>query len=616
MTASDFNPEFEALLEYLKKSRGFDFTGYKRSSLMRRVNKRMQTVNIETYSDYADYLEVHPEEFIHLFNTILINVTSFFRDRPCWEYISSELVPRILARKEPHEPIRIWSAGCASGEEAYTLAIVLAEAIGIEQFRDRVKIYGTDMDEEALNQARLATYEARQLGGMSPRRLEQFFERAENRYIFRKDLRRCAIFGRHNLMQDAPISRIDLLVCRNTLMYFNSEAQAKILARFHFALNEGGFLFLGKAEMLLSHSQTFTPVDLKRRVFTKVTKVNLRDRLLLMAQSGSEEAANNLAVHIRIREAAFDASPVAQIVVDLNGILTLANDRARTLFSLNNRDLGRPLQDLEISYRPVELRSCIGQVYSDRRPVAQRDIQWQVPSGEINYLDVQVAPLQDFSGNLLGASITFTDVTRYKRLQEELEHSNQELEMAYEELQSTNEELETTNEELQSTVEELETTNEELQSTNEELETMNEELQSTNEELQTINDELRRRSDELNQVNSFLESILTSMRGGVVVLNRDLHVQIWNHKAEDLWGLRLDEVLGRHFLNLDIGLPVEQLPPCMRACLAGESDYQEVVLKATNRRGKAIQCKVTCTPLVSIRQEIQGVILSMEEPEE
>ncbi|HEY9658592.1 MAG TPA: CheR family methyltransferase, partial [Allocoleopsis sp.] len=163
MTTSHENPEFEALLDYVKRSRGFDFTGYKRPSLMRRVNKRMQSVEIEGYSNYLDYLEVHPDEFIHLFNTLLINVTAFFRDRPAWDYICSEIIPRILSRKESNESIRIWSAGCASGEEAYTIAIAVVETIGIEQFCNRVKIYATDVDEDALNQARQATYLSRDL---------------------------------------------------------------------------------------------------------------------------------------------------------------------------------------------------------------------------------------------------------------------------------------------------------------------------------------------------------------------------------------------------------------------------------------------------------------------
>lgn len=606
----DTNSEFEALLNYIKRSRGFDFTGYKRSTLIRRVQKRMQAVGIETISEYMDYLEVDPQEFIQLFNTILINVTSFFRDQSPWDYLQTEVIPLIVARKEPHEPIRVWSAGCASGQEAYTLAIALVEVLGVEQFRERVKIYATDIDEEALNQARGARYNAKEVANIPQELLERYFDCNNNHYTFRQDLRRAVIFGRHNLVKDAPISRIDLLVCRNTLMYFNAEAQAKIIARFHFALNESAFLVLGKAEMLLSHSKSFTPVDLNRRIFTKVANISARDRLFM---NNDDEESNYLSTHVRLRDAAFDLSPLAQMVVDLKGILVLVNDRMRSLFALSPKDVNRPLQDLEISYQPVELRSSISQANSERRTIVYKDVEWTNSNSDTQYFDVQITPLFDFNGNLLGSSISFNDVTRSKKLAEELEHSNQELEMAYEELQSTNEELETTNEELQSTNEELETTNEELQSTNEELETMNEELQSSNEELQTINDELRRRSLQLNEVNAFLEAILTSIRGAVVVVDREMQVLVWNNKAEDLWGWRSEEIQGQHFLNLDIGLPVEQLLQPLRSCLLGQAKYQEVTLQATNRRGKAINCQVVCTPLMSVTTEIRGVIMLMEE---
>ncbi|MCT7948816.1 PAS domain-containing protein [Ancylothrix sp. C2] len=615
MNSAQTNPSFEALLEYLKHSRGFDFSGYKRSTLTRRVNKRMQSVEAVSYEEYVDYLEVHPDEFGQLFNTILINVTAFFRDGSAWEYIAKEIIPSIVARKALNEPIRIWSAGCASGEEAYTLAMVFAEAVGLEEFRERVKIYATDMDEEALNQARASSYEAKDLADMPEALRDKYFDLVDTRYIFHKDLRRSVIFGRHDLVQDAPISRIDLLVCRNTLMYFNAETQTKILARFHFALNQKGILFLGKAETLLTHTNYFTPVDLKSRIFSKVgNSNNIRERLLLLAQADHSENIQNLSSMMRIREAAFDTGPIPQIVVDLQGFVVLANDRAKVMFNLATRDLGSPLQDLELSYRPVELRSCIEKVYAECRPVIVRDIECPCPNGEVRYLEVQLTPLMDVNGVYLGVSITFSDVSLYKRLQQELQQSNQELEMAYEELQSTNEELETTNEELQSTVEELETTNEELQSTNEELETMNEELQSTNEELQTINDELRQRSEELNQVNVFLASILTSLRSGVAVLNREMEVVIWNDKADDLWGLRATEVYQKHFLNLDFGLPVGGLRQPIRACLNGECLNEEVIITATNRRGRSIQCKVTCTPLMEPQDKvIHGAILLMDE---
>ncbi len=608
----EHNPHFEALLKYIRLSRGFDFTGYKRPTLMRRVPKRMQAVEIESYTDYMDYLEVHPQEFAYLFNTILINVTSFFRDSSAWDYLAKEIIPQIMARKELEEPIRVWSAGCASGQEAYTLAIVLAEALGVQQFRSQVKIYATDMDEEALKQARHATYNASEVASLPEQLNEQYFEHSNSHYSFRKDLRRSVIFGRHNLVADAPISRIDLLLCRNTLMYFNAEAQAKILSRFHFALRDGGFLFLGKAEMLLKRNDSFKPIDLKRRIFIKVSNVSEREDSLFVAHNSNDEQVNYLAKHVRLGNAAFATSPFAQVVVDLNGLVTLANDRARSLFGLNPRDLSHPLQDFEFSYRPVELRSCIEQAYADRRVVNLKEVEWSRTLGDTQYFDVQVTPLFDLKGDLLGVNITFIDVTRSKRLQQELEHSNQELEMAYEELQSSNEELETTNEELQSANEELETTNEELQSTNEEMETMNEELQSANEELQTLNDELRIRTEELNSVNTFFQSILTNLRGGVVVVNRDMYVQIWSPKAEEMWGLRASEVQRQHFLSLDIGLPVEQLVQPVRTCLLRQSESLEVTLDGVNRRGRKIQCTVTCTPLIGMGKETQGVIMLME----
>jgi two-component system, chemotaxis family, CheB/CheR fusion protein len=245
-----------------------------------------------------------------------------------------------------------------------------------------------------------------------------------------------------------------------------------------------------------------------------------------------------------------------------------------------------------------------------------KEVEWRSPTGEARWLDLHVAPVDDGTGRYVGVVVTFTDMTGYRRLQRELEQSHLELETAYEELQSTNEELETTNEELQSTVEELETTNEELQSTNEELETMNEELQSTNEELETINDEARQRSDDLTEANTFLQAVLTSLRSGVAVLDRDLRILAWSRRAEELWGVRTQEVGGVHLLNLDIGLPVERLRPALKGALNGESSGEQLTLDAVNRRGKQIRCLVTVSPLMGPEGKISGSILLMEEAPE
>jgi len=610
MTTESPTRDFDTLLDYLRRTRGFDFDAYKRPSLIRRVEKRMQHVNVEQFADYTDYLEVHPEEFEHLFNVILINVTSFFRDEAAWDYMRDEIVPAVLAARG-REPLRVWTAGCASGEETYSIAMLLAEAVGRDAFRDRVKIYATDVDDEALAQARAASYTDKQVEPVPRPLVEKYFAQESGRFVFDKDLRRSVIFGRHDLIQDAPISRVNILICRNVMMYFHTEAQSRLLARFHFALADEGVMFLGKAEMLLTHTALFTPLDLRRRIFRKVAKDDWRERMALMSHANGDvlDGPDRSA----ILPVLFDANPAAQFVVDTEGVLAIANERARATFGLAPADVGRPFQDLEVSFRPVELRSTIAQALEHRRPVTLRDIVSDGAGREPKYFDVYVAPLNDATGRTVGVSVAFVDVSRAQDLQTQLTRLRQDLETAYEELQSTNEELETTNEELQSTVEELETTNEELQSSNEELETMNEELQSTNEELQTTNEELRQRSDDFTRVNTFLESVLTGVRSGVVVVDREMHVIAWNMRAEDLWGLRGDEVKGQNFLNLDIGLPTDQLRGPIRECLSGAKEHVEIIMAATNRRGKAISCRISISPLVSSMKDPRGAILLMEE---
>jgi two-component system CheB/CheR fusion protein len=609
------DPSFEALLLYLKESRGFDFTGYKRSSLMRRVDRRLGQVGVTEYGEYLDYLQVHPDEFAALFNTILINVTRFFRDTDAWEYLRTHAVPSLLEQRGPDASIRVWSAGCASGEEAYTLAIMLAELLGAEEFRRRVKIYATDVDDAGLVQARQASYSEQQLRGLPPELVDRYFEPAGGRYTFRKDLRRSVIFGRNDLVQDAPISRNDLVVCRNTLMYLNAETQTHILRRFHFALADHGLLFLGKAEMLLSHGDLFTPIDLQRRVFRKVPGP-VGSNGLTSVMEPLPPSRGDLAGLDKLRNEAFLASPVAQVVVTTDGLMALANWQAETLLGVSARDVGRPFRDLELAYRPVELRRHIEQAQLERRNTRITDVELVRSVSEKVYLEIQISPLVDTGSALLGVTLIFQDVSEPRRLRDELEQANRQLETAYEELQSTNEELETTNEELESTVEELETTNEELQSTNEELETINEELQSTNEELQSINEQLRVSTAESARANAFLEAVLTSLRAGVAVIDRDLQVKAWNRRAEDLWGLRTDEAIGQHFLNLDIGLPTEQLRPMIRSALADSGQPLEANVSAVNRRGRPITVWVVCTPLSGTGREVDGAVVVMEHAED
>jgi two-component system, chemotaxis family, CheB/CheR fusion protein len=611
-TDTKSDESFEALLRYMRDSRGFDFTGYKRTSLMRRVRHRMAQAGYDSFDQYMDVLQASSDEFSALFNTILINVTAFFRDPEAWDYLATDVIPRMLAERGPDDPIRVWSAGCASGQEAYTLAMLLAEALGPDGFRQRVKIYATDVDEDALIEARAATYDPKAVESVPADFLDRYFEHVNSRYVFNKDLRRGVIFGRNDLVKDAPISRVDLLACRNTLMYMNAETQRNVLGRLHFALAPQGTLFLGHAEMLLSHSDRFAPLNLKHRVFRKVAGsrggFDRYDVAALMY-----DRHGDLSGLSTVRDSAFRASPVAQIVVTGEDTVAMINQQAETMFGLSARDIGRLLRDLEVSYRPLELRAYLEQAKVERRSARIQEVKWQRPGTETAWFEIHVNPLVDAENGLLGVSIVFFDVTATRALVDKVVQTNRQLEAAYEELQSTNEELETTNEELQSTVEELETTNEELQSTNEELETMNEELQSTNDELQTINDTLRERSVELDDSRTFLDSLVNSIHLGMVVVDREMRVVIWNRGCEELWGLRSDETTGQVLTSLDIGLPVDQVRPLIGNAFVHPENAGESIVEAVNRRGRPTQVRVMCTGFQSSSERgVNGAMLLME----
>jgi len=618
MTQPNDQPEVDSTLEellvFIRDSRGFDFTGYKRSSLARRIRKRMHEAGVADYLDYRDRLESSAEEFGHLFNTILINVTGFFRDAETWTYLQREVMPDLIADAEKFSDIRVWSAGCASGEEAYSLAIAFAEALGIEETAKRVKIYGTDVDEDALRDARTGIYTAKALEAIPSELRSKYFEQNGVHFAFRPELRRRVIFGRHDITRDAPISRLDLLVCRNTLMYFNVETQSQVIDRFHFALREGGELFLGKAEMLLSDSERFEVVSMRQRIFRRrpgMAVPRYQTMPIRLDTIGSPEI-REVSRKRQLRDLALEAAPFAILGIDADGMVVLINSQMRSVFGMTSRDLSRPFHDLEISYRPVELRSLIERAYAEHRVVRVNSVELRLGPEEVQYWDIQIQPLWGSDGLSAGAMLMFIDATVSTRVQLELKRNREDLDTAHEELQSTNEELETTNEELQSSIEELETTNEELQSTNEELETTNEELQSGNEELETMNEEMRARTAELDEARTFLEGVLFSVAAGVVVLDRSLLVRSWNKGAEELWGLRADEVRNQAFFNLVFGLPTTEVHNLVQECLASGQRTGPIHVAAINRIGRSFTCTVTYSPLKS-NGAGEGAVLLMEE---
>jgi len=605
------DPEFEALLKQIQETRGLDFRGYKRTSLRRRINIRMEAVNSEDFAAYRAHLEAQPGEFEDLLNTVLINVTSFFRDADAWEVLKTDVIPAVVAAAEDDRPIRVWSVGCASGEEPYSIAMLLAEALGTADFCRRVKIYATDLDEEALKIARLATYAPREVEGVPADLLEKYFERTNNHYMFERDLRKCVIFGRHNVVHDAPISRIDLLICRNLLIYLEAETQGVVLPRLHYALNREGYLFLGKAETQLARSALFRPVEMKHRIFMKVQQ-EWRRPLGGFATARAARIEPMIA-DLRMLDAVVNAAGNALLVVDDSGSVALANTQARNLLGVGESDLGRPFQDLPISYRPMELRGPIDEVFRLRRNIRLDDQEYRLNQAEVLRLTIDIRPLLRADGTAHAVLLAFTDNTRLHSLQRELEGAHENLEHSIEELQSANEELETTNEELQSTNEELETTNEELQSTNEELETLNEEARSSNEEMESVNEELRIQAEQASSYRLHLESVLRAMNGGIIVIDSRHAIQSWNRWSENTWGLRAEEAMGSSFEVLDIGLPVHQLRDTIEAVQSGREEQAEKVLEGVDRRGRRILCRVRVSGLLDEQDGGHGFVMVFQD---
>ncbi|HEX7512807.1 MAG TPA: CheR family methyltransferase [Candidatus Methylomirabilis sp.] len=404
------DPGFETLLEHLKRYRGIDFSGYKQPNLIRRVVSRMRVAGVGDCVEYLAYLDEYPAEYTTLFDSILINVTGFFRDDAAWGYLRDDLVPKLLASKPAEEPVRVWSAGCASGEEVYTLAILFAEAVGPDAFCRRVTLYATDVDAAALTQARQGAYTDADLESIPAALRTRYFAKSGSRHVFRLDLRSGIVFGRQDVLRDAPISRVDLLVCRNTLMYFDTEAQGRILARFRIALVEAGYLFLGKAELIPAHTDVFHPVNLKHHIFQRV------------ATLGFHMDPDRTTQRNRPPRVVPVTRPLAETGVRPGASLTRADGPVRYGLPGERRRIGR------------ETATSLG-----RLPAAPADLE------------------------TLNAALQVTN-EELETSNAEFESTNEELGSMNEELHSSNEELETRNTELHRGTNELSTTNSILQS--------------------------------------------------------------------------------------------------------------------------------------------------------
>lgn len=534
------------LVETLAEERGLDLRGYKHSSLGRRIRRRMEELGIGSFGEYLTYIRKKPAEPGNLLNAVLINVTRFFRDPQAWDFLAREVLPALFRGKRPGDVFRVWCAGCATGEEAYSMALLLFEMLGNQLREFDIKIYATDNDEQALSVARRAEYPADALRTVRPEIRARYFT-GEATLRVAREVRRLVIFGRSNILSDAPISHVDLLVCRNLLIYFDPAAQARIMARFRYALNEGGVLFLGKAESQLKRDADFTPINARWRIFRRGLGRKEPERPNSSANKHMEPAEKPHQELERIKlfyDTILDPLEPGVLVLDAADTVITDNDKALSLWGMRSKLAGRKLVETELWQKCPDLEEYLEQ----SRREGPKTVRFECNASPSTALSVTIRPiLSGSSSGRVGTLIYMENVTSRVTLQSTIE----ELETTGEELQSANEELETTNEELQSTNEELETTNEELQSTNEELETTNEELQSLNEELETTNEELSSRTRELDELNARYLEMIERMPWPVFLINHDALIFMFNSAAQKLFGFAPPS---------EHGMSLEQLP--------------------------------------------------------
>ncbi|MFL5430263.1 MAG: CheR family methyltransferase [Myxococcales bacterium] len=562
--------ELEEILQKLREARNFDFRSYKRATLYRRVLRRMQDHGKSTLAEYSALLDSHPAEYDALLSSMFIKVTSFFRDKDTWDELSKRVIPQMLAEKRPGEEIRAWCAGCATGEEAFSLALTLAEVLGPSFTNQDVKVFGTDVDEKAIAFARHAHYASDHVESVPPRLLKEWFVEENAGYTIRKDIRRCVVFGVNNVLGDAPISRLDLLLCRNVFIYLDAKMQKRVLHRFHYALRRNGILVLGKSELIPFAAKIYDTVDLSRRIYRKDGKreVDLgQDRLVgLLEQETIDRTERDVTADLgtldQFHRDVLQSLRVPVVATSMDGAVMLWNGAASALWGRSESDVtGKKLATLNLPGLSGELLIEKSRAVRDGR--SEREVSpGSVPAGDsvpARQLDVEVSILRDPAGERQGLVYVAHDVTTFREMEvearratDERQASFEELQTLTEEMQSSNEELETTNEELQSANEELQTTNEELQSTNEELETTNEELQSTNAELDATNRELAHRTEEMNKLAFYQRTILRSLSAAVVVLDTQGRINMWNLAAERLLGLAEGEALGQVLWTLAI----------------------------------------------------------------
>lgn len=577
-----------AICSILVQHVGHDFSEYKSKTLMRRVWRRIQILQMASADAYIERLRQDVDEVKALFRDLLINVTSFFRDAPAFEAIRALVIPRLFEHKGLHDSVRVWVPGCATGEEAYSLAILLREHIEGIEGRPKVQIFATDIDESALAVGRLGRYPTPLLENVAPERLKRFFVQENAAYVVSKALRDMCIFSSHSIIRDPPFCRIDLISCRNLLIYLSPTLQEQLIALFHYALRPGGFLFLGTSETVTQHTNLFSPIDKKVRIFQRRDHIAVPLQFplgapalhlsLLNSADSQQRPTNALNFRRKIEQHVLEHFAPAHVVVNREGeVVHYSSGTGKYLEPAPGTPTGQLVSMTRRALR-LEVRNALKDALELRHPVERKNLELDVYD-RVQRVNVRVEPLTDAEADPLFL-VLFMDVgptflpeqvapeETPARSEDGVSVAQMERELrdTRERLQVLIEEYETAIEELKSSNEELVSINEELQSTNEELETSQEEVQSVNEELNTANSELAAKIEQVNRSNADLNNLFEGTGIAIVFLDTNLLIRSFTPAVTSLFNL-LETDRGRPLTDITSLIDYKNLARDMRLVL-------------------------------------------------
>lgn len=602
---------------------GHDFSKYRRSTVLRRIARRMQVTRSDDLQAYYEFLRANVDEAQSLLNDMLISVTTFFRDAEVFELLRTSIVPQLFTGKDPHRQIRIWVPGCATGEEAYTIAILLLEEANEQQIRPPIQVFGSDLDSRALATAREGRYPTAIEVDVNQERLRRFFIREADHYRVRQDLRDIVLFANHSLLKDPPFSRIDLVSCRNVLIYLDHEVQQQVLNALYYALNGGGYLLLGPSEAAERPQGLFRVIDQKARLYQSTAApaekahalpqlLHSRKEVPIQRARTPSMAMSEVAAHRRALE---QVAPPSILVDASHQILHLSENAGRY-----TQPIGGPLTgDIVDLVRPefrAELRAALHRAFDHHHPTLSLPILVTF-NGAPHRVDLQVKPVSPqegaegtvlvlfIEGEAIDPSLVSRNVQQatdetVRRLTEELELTQARMRTLHEESAGANEELRASNEELQSI-------NEEYRSTSEELETSREELQSINEELTTVNTELKQRLEAVSRANSDLENLMAATEVGTLFLDTDLRIRRFSNRVTDLFSITSTDE-GRSITDFAQKLEYDDLVKDAQAVLDDLAPIRREV------RGRANGWyDVRMRPYRTIEDKIDGVVITFSD---